>query len=95
MASVTLARLYMKRVTSELDQTLPVKETVREFMLLQGVRFAFRVHKVFHSLTDRFFSDGSRISIELYKICLAHGPSHFSCLLNYVYATTLPVQYSI
>lgn len=46
LASVTLARLYVKRVASQLNQTLPIKETVREFLLLQGVRFAFRVHQV-------------------------------------------------
>ncbi|XP_024378144.1 protein CHUP1, chloroplastic isoform X2 [Physcomitrium patens] len=45
LASVTLARLYVKRVASQLNQTLPIKETVREFLLLQGVRFAFRVHQ--------------------------------------------------
>lgn len=45
-ASVKLARLYMKRVASELDRLDCVNEPVREFLLLQGVRFAFRVHQV-------------------------------------------------
>ncbi|XP_057872631.1 protein CHUP1, chloroplastic isoform X1 [Cryptomeria japonica] len=47
LASVQLARKYMKRVASELDNTINVqeKEPVREFILLQGVRFAFRVHQ--------------------------------------------------
>lgn len=47
LASVQLARKYMKRVTSELDAALnvPDKEPIREFLLLQGVRFAFRVHQ--------------------------------------------------
>lgn len=47
LASVKLARLYMKRVSSELDQSGSLNEPVREFLLLQGVRFAFRVHQVF------------------------------------------------
>lgn len=37
----------MKRVASELDALSgPDKEPNREFLLLQGVRFAFRVHQV-------------------------------------------------
>jgi hypothetical protein len=46
LSSVQLARKYMKRVASELD-TLSgqEKEPTREFLLLQGVRFAFRVHQ--------------------------------------------------
>lgn len=37
----------MKRVTSELDALSgPEKEPAREFLTLQGVRFAFRVHQV-------------------------------------------------
>ncbi|KAH9306421.1 hypothetical protein KI387_010825 [Taxus chinensis] len=47
LASVQLARKYMKRVASELDNSMnvPEKEPMREFILLQGVRFAFRVHQ--------------------------------------------------
>ncbi|CAA6661243.1 unnamed protein product [Spirodela intermedia] len=46
LSSVQLARKYMKRVTSELDAMGgPEKEPNREFLLLQGVRFAFRVHQ--------------------------------------------------
>ncbi|KAE8666099.1 Protein CHUP1 [Hibiscus syriacus] len=46
LSSVQLARKYMKRVASELDAlTGPEKEPNREFILLQGVRFAFRVHQ--------------------------------------------------
>ncbi|KAL3683136.1 hypothetical protein R1sor_001158 [Riccia sorocarpa] len=47
LASVRLAKLYMKRVATELDNlgNSPEKEPVREFFLLQGVRFAFRVHQ--------------------------------------------------
>lgn len=37
----------MKRVASELDALSgPEKEPNREFFILQGVRFAFRVHQV-------------------------------------------------
>lgn len=47
LSSVQLARKYMKRVASELDaMSGPEKEPNREFLLLQGVRFAFRVHQV-------------------------------------------------
>ncbi|KAG0560087.1 hypothetical protein KC19_10G153600 [Ceratodon purpureus] len=46
LASVKVARLYMKRVSTELEQVGSINEPVREFLLLQGVRFAFRVHQV-------------------------------------------------
>ncbi|XP_072994108.1 protein CHUP1, chloroplastic isoform X4 [Typha latifolia] len=46
LSSVQLARKYMKRVASELDALNGTeKEPNREFLLLQGVRFAFRVHQ--------------------------------------------------
>lgn len=46
LSSVQLARKYMKRVASELDALSgPEKEPNREFLVLQGVRFAFRVHQ--------------------------------------------------
>ncbi|CAN6445384.1 unnamed protein product [Victoria cruziana] len=46
LASVQLARKYMKRVATELDVLSgPDKEPTREFLILQGVRFAFRVHQ--------------------------------------------------
>ncbi|XP_009613458.1 protein CHUP1, chloroplastic-like [Nicotiana tabacum] len=46
LSSVQLARKYMKRVASELDAMGgPEKEPNREFLILQGVRFAFRVHQ--------------------------------------------------
>ncbi|GJN15296.1 hypothetical protein PR202_gb02194 [Eleusine coracana subsp. coracana] len=46
LASVQLANKYMKRVASELDAMEGTeKEPNREFLLLQGVRFAFRVHQ--------------------------------------------------
>lgn len=46
LSSVQLAQKYMKRVASELDElSRPEKEPNREFLLLQGVRFAFRVHQ--------------------------------------------------
>lgn len=47
LSSVQLARKYMKRVAVELDALSgPEKEPNREFLVLQGVRFAFRVHQV-------------------------------------------------
>ncbi|CAA2967129.1 CHUP1, chloroplastic [Olea europaea subsp. europaea] len=46
LSSVQLARKYMKRVALELDaMSEPEKEPNREFLILQGVRFAFRVHQ--------------------------------------------------
>ncbi|KAE8100783.1 hypothetical protein FH972_018643 [Carpinus fangiana] len=46
LSSVQLARKYMKRVALELDaMSGPEKEPNREFLVLQGVRFAFRVHQ--------------------------------------------------
>ncbi|KAK4493201.1 hypothetical protein RD792_017938, partial [Penstemon davidsonii] len=46
LSSVQLARKYMKRVASELDAMNETeKEPNKEFLLLQGVRFAFRVHQ--------------------------------------------------
>lgn len=46
LSSVQLARKYMKRVASELDaMSGPEKEPNREFLVLQGIRFAFRVHQ--------------------------------------------------
>lgn len=62
LSCVQLARKYMKRVSTELDALSGTeKEPNREFLLLQGVRFAFRVHQVYrlrrvHSFIDsRFF----------------------------------------
>ncbi|XP_010262661.1 PREDICTED: protein CHUP1, chloroplastic-like isoform X2 [Nelumbo nucifera] len=45
LSSVQLARKYMKRVASELDAMDRPEEPNREFLHLQGVRFAFRVHQ--------------------------------------------------
>ncbi|GER31921.1 hydroxyproline-rich glycoprotein family protein [Striga asiatica] len=46
LSSVQLARNYMNRVASELDaMNEPEKEPNKEFLILQGVRFAFRVHQ--------------------------------------------------
>lgn len=46
LSSVQLANMYMKRVASELEiLSGPKKEPTREFLILQGVHFAFRVHQ--------------------------------------------------
>ncbi|KAM7487585.1 hypothetical protein LguiB_025069 [Lonicera macranthoides] len=46
LLSVQLARKYMKHVASELDALDgPEKEQNRELLVLQGIRFAFRVHQ--------------------------------------------------
>lgn len=62
LASVQLAKKYMMRVASELDaqSTASEKEPNREFLLLQGVRFAFRVHQFaggFDAESMRVFED--------------------------------------
>lgn len=47
----------MKRVASELDALDgPEKEPNREFLILQGVRFAFRVHQVYTHHTCILFT---------------------------------------
>lgn len=47
ISCVELARKYMKRIVSECNALNGAeKEPKREFLLLQGVRFASRVHKV-------------------------------------------------
>jgi len=48
LGAVRIARLYMKRAASELDllSATSEKEPLLEFLLLQGVQFAFRVHQV-------------------------------------------------
>ncbi|EMS55863.1 hypothetical protein TRIUR3_01863 [Triticum urartu] len=54
LASVQLAKKYMERVTSELDALQGTeKEPNREFLLLQGVRFAFRVHQYVYIITGK------------------------------------------
>ncbi|GFZ18461.1 hydroxyproline-rich glycoprotein family protein [Actinidia rufa] len=54
LSSVQLAKKYMKRVASELDaMSGSEKEPNREFLLLQGVHFAFRVHQAFEELRGR------------------------------------------
>lgn len=45
-ASVKLAKMYMKRVAMELEYMGPLnKDPALEYMLLQAVRFAFRIHQ--------------------------------------------------
>lgn len=55
----------MKRVASELDLLSgPEKEPTREFLVLQGVRFAFRVHQVIIKLTCTGNESKERILIK-------------------------------
>ncbi|XP_072967874.1 protein CHUP1, chloroplastic-like [Typha angustifolia] len=60
-ASVKLAKNYMKRVASELQSTgASNKDPALEYMLLQGVRFAFRIHQFaggFDAETMRAFEE--------------------------------------
>lgn len=58
LSSVQLAKKYMKRVAYELDSVSGSdKDPNREFLLLQGVRFAFRVHQVKQNKTTRSLND--------------------------------------
>ena len=44
-----MANMYMKRVAMELQYMGPLnKDLALEYMLLQAVRFAFRIHQVTH-----------------------------------------------
>ncbi|KAF5205377.1 Chup1 protein [Thalictrum thalictroides] len=62
LSSVQLARKYMIRVAYELDALSGTeKEPNREFLLLQGVRFAFRVHQ----FAGGFDAESMRIFEEL------------------------------
>lgn len=68
----------MKRVASELDaMSGPEKEPNREFLILQGVRFAFRVHQVrlllypsfkFQRMISLFLKDSSAKSDIFFQI---------------------------
>lgn len=45
--SVKLAKMYMKRAAMELQSKAALeKDPAMDYMLLQGVRFAFRIHQV-------------------------------------------------
>ncbi|KAH9313072.1 hypothetical protein KI387_028107, partial [Taxus chinensis] len=47
LSSVKLAKKYMKRISIELESMgNSEKEPTQEFLLLQGVRFAFRAHQI-------------------------------------------------
>lgn len=49
--SVKLAKIYMKRVAMELQtKGTSDKDSSLDYMLLQGVRFAFRIHQVLFCL---------------------------------------------
>eukprot|EP00252_Welwitschia_mirabilis_P027977 TRINITY_DN986_c0_g1_i1.p1 TRINITY_DN986_c0_g1~~TRINITY_DN986_c0_g1_i1.p1 ORF type:complete len:1032 (+),score=248.54 TRINITY_DN986_c0_g1_i1:716-3811(+) len=71
LASVQLARKYMKRVSSELENIANVaeKEPLREYLLLQGVRFAFRVHQ----FAGGFDAESMRAFEELRNRARAHA----------------------
>lgn len=77
LATVQLARKYMKRVAAELDASTasPTQDPQREFLLLQGVRFAFRVHqfaggfdaesmRTFEELRDRIRASTEQVPVE-------------------------------
>lgn len=54
--SVNLAKKYMKRVATEIQSKAALeKDPALDYMLLQGVRFAFRIHQVC-SMTSNFIA---------------------------------------
>eukprot|EP00252_Welwitschia_mirabilis_P017263 TRINITY_DN38274_c0_g1_i1.p1 TRINITY_DN38274_c0_g1~~TRINITY_DN38274_c0_g1_i1.p1 ORF type:complete len:126 (-),score=24.56 TRINITY_DN38274_c0_g1_i1:263-640(-) len=62
LACVRLAKKYMERVGAEFDAVahIPEKDPVKEFLLLQGVRFAYRAHQLaggFDMKTMQVFED--------------------------------------
>lgn len=71
VAAVQLARKFMKRVISELDSAADactLKVPQREFLLLQGVRFALRVHQVpcsFLLKKARIFGPNTKSNIKI------------------------------
>ncbi|XP_047094646.1 protein CHUP1, chloroplastic-like [Lolium rigidum] len=72
LASVQLAKKYMERVASELDAMQGTeKEHNREFLLLQGVRFAFRVHQ----FAGGFDADSMKVFEELRSKMSTQAPA--------------------
>lgn len=52
--SVKLAKMYMTRVAMELQSKAAAeKDPAMDYMLLQGVRFAFRIHQVSSARTKK------------------------------------------
>lgn len=50
-ASMNLAKMYMKRVKTELDSVRSSdKESNHESLLLQGIHFAYRTHQVSNTM---------------------------------------------
>jgi len=51
-ASMTLVKMYMKRVTMELESIRNSdRESIQDSLLLQGVHFAYRAHQVIISIS--------------------------------------------
>jgi hypothetical protein len=51
-ASMTLVKMYMKRLTMELESNRNSdRESSQDSLLLQGVHFAYRAHQVFFLAT--------------------------------------------
>lgn len=55
-ASMTLVKMYMKRVTMELESIRNSdRESIQDSLLLQGVHFAYRAHQVIVSIFLQIF----------------------------------------
>ncbi|XP_071921542.1 protein CHUP1, chloroplastic-like [Coffea arabica] len=69
LASVKLAKVYMRRVAMELQSKGALdKESSMDYMLLQGVRFAFRIHQFaggFDADTMHAFEELRHLSVVL------------------------------
>eukprot|EP00271_Cylindrocystis_brebissonii_P002764 TRINITY_DN13564_c0_g1_i2.p1 TRINITY_DN13564_c0_g1~~TRINITY_DN13564_c0_g1_i2.p1 ORF type:complete len:875 (+),score=190.30 TRINITY_DN13564_c0_g1_i2:175-2799(+) len=75
--SVNLARAYMRRVTAELDAVSGKEdmETLAEFLLLQGVRFAFRVHQFAGGFDNASMSAFEELRSRAGKVGQPGGPT--------------------
>ncbi|KAL8146795.1 hypothetical protein AgCh_004511 [Apium graveolens] len=85
--SVKLAKKYMKRVTTELHiKGTSEKDFSMDYMLLQGVRFAFRIHQFaggFDAKTMHAFEELRNLALVLSKsngkeICVVDGHPQFA-----------------
>ncbi len=82
--SVKLARLYINKVLFEVDhvEENAHKEPMQEFILLQGVRFAFRVHQVNHSFSCEIL-ESFWLQIEIHKTCNQKAQQNHQKILEF------------
>lgn len=77
-----LAKMYMKRVAMELQYMGPLnKDPALEYMLLQAVRFAFRMHQVTHCSSN--FTKGKLPIVQISNHSLLTSLPHTDAFLAY------------